>query len=192
MTTLADLLRALADHVRGWWPFTVLDPWEQGVKLLFGRVVLECNAQNGIRGTGVHWSYPFVGRIIASECNVEVFETEPQTVRTADGLDVTFTLGVQVKIDRLALYFQNVNDELKPTVGDTTRTAAAELARTATLADMAKASWPDELTKLAQTRMHGWGVKIRRVGFVTFTTAPTLRLITGRSAVNDLPGDFIV
>ena len=192
MTTLADLFRGLLDHVRTLWPFTVLDPWEQGVKLLFGRVVLLCNAENGIRGTGVHWSVPFAGRIIASECNVEVFETEPQTVRTIDGVDVSFTLGVQTSIERLDWYFQNVNDELKPTVGDTCRVAAAELARAATLEDMAKADWPESVAKLARQRMHGWGVKIRRVGFVTFATAPTLRLITGRSAANDLPGDFIV
>jgi len=192
MTTLADLLRELLEHVRTLWPFTVLDPWEQGVKLLFGRVVLLCDGTNGIRGTGVHWSVPFAGRIIARECNVEVFETEPQTVRTTDGQDVTFTLGVQTQIERLDWYFQNVNDELKPTVGDTCRVAAAELARAATLAEMARPDWTEAVAKLGKARMHGWGVKIRRVGFVTFTTAPTLRLITGRSAANDLPGDFIV
>lgn len=169
MSVFSELLRALLGWLRTFWPFELIDPWEQGVELRFGQAVKLCTSKNGIRGSGVHFYWPVVGRVVASECNVEAWETEPQTVG-----ERTFTLGIQARIDDLRLYFTNVQDDLKATVADTVRAAAGELALEAERLDTAFA---ESVRELAQKRMRGWGVDVKRVSLITSTTAPALRLI---------------
>jgi len=176
MNSLGSLIQKLLDHISALWPLALVKPWEQGVRLFAGRITALLTHENGIRGTGLHWHWPVIGDVYTQESNVEVFETEPQTVLAADGKEVTFTLGLQCQITRLDLFFANVNDDLKATVADAVRSVAGEGVRLVA-SDKMDTEWLAAQRDIAAKRMSGWGVKLLRVSLITNTTAPTLRII---------------
>ena len=170
MNALSDFLQKLLDHVSALIPVKIVYSWQQGVRTRFGVVHSEpCTAKNGFRGTGIHFYWPLVGGITCWECNLEVFETGPQRIG-----EQTFSLLVQCQIDNLPLYFKNVQDELKESVGDTVRAAAGELAL---VSDKLDTTWAEVVRKLAHSRMRGWGVDIKRVSIASVSTVPALHLI---------------
>jgi len=171
MNSLADLLNSFGEYLGRLWPFAIVLPWEQGVRLFAGRITRLLTHENGLRGTGLHCHWPIIGDVYKLESNVEVFETEPQTVD-----DTTFTLGLQTRIDRLDLFYANVNDDLKATVADAVRAAAGEVSLT-----MEREAWCQAVRDLAAKRMSGWGVRLIRVSVITATKSPVLRLIVGHS-----------
>ena len=175
MGSLAELFSSFGEYLGRLWPFAIVLPWEQGVRLFAGRITTLLTHENGWRKTGLHMHWPLIGDVYKLESNVEVFETQPQTVRTPDGNEATFTLGLQCRIDRLDLFYANVNDDLKATVADAVRSAAGELASHGIgLLE----PWCAAVRDLAAKRMAGWGVRLLRVSVITMTHSPVLRLIS--------------
>ena len=172
MNTLGALLQKFLDSIASFWPFTVVSPWEQGVIVRFGRIRKHALPTNGIRGTGLHWVWPLIEQAYGQECNVEVMETEPQTVDKW-----TFTLGVQFQVRRLDLYYTRIHDTEKA-IADVVRAAAAQVASNGAIDDC----FGDKVRRLARKRMTGWGVELVRVAPITIAESPVLRLILDRSA----------
>lgn len=173
MNSLTVFFQKLLDEILALIPVTIVLAWQRGVRTRFGVIDKKGDrtSTNGFRGTGIHFYWPIIGSLTRWECNIEVFETAPQRFG-----DQTFSLLVQCKIDDLSLYFKNVQDELKDTVGDTVRAAAGEIALTT---DELDPIWAEAVRKLAHARMRGWGVDIKRVSIATVTRTPALHLICG-------------
>ena len=84
-------LTALGKLITAPMPFTVLDQYEQGVLLRFGKF-------KKIVGPGFHWYIPLVDRVLRDNIVVEGFESDIQDLTTADGkqisIIVTFSLTI--------------------------------------------------------------------------------------------------
>jgi regulator of protease activity HflC (stomatin/prohibitin superfamily) len=176
VNSIANLFAQFGEYIGRLWPLAIVLPWEQGVRLFAGNITRLLTHENGWRGTGLHVHWPVIGDVFKLESNVEVFETQPQTVRTLDGKEVTFTLGLQCRIHRLDLFYAQVNDDLKETVADAVRSVAGETALTRTAAELG-VEWSQTVRDLAATRMQGWGVKLLRVSIITMTQSAALRII---------------
>jgi regulator of protease activity HflC (stomatin/prohibitin superfamily) len=172
VTGLGDLLQRLFDHLAMLVPWAIVQPWEQAIIVRWGVLRKLALADNGLRGSGFHPRWPIVDYVYQQECNLEVFETEPQTVA-----GLTFTLGLQFRVTRLDLYYVRINDPASA-VADVVRSAAAEIARDAKPGP----EFGDAVATLAKKRMHGWGVDLIRVAPITLTECPVLRIVTGRVA----------
>lgn len=174
MNALGDLIQKLLDHLFMLWPFAVLAPWERGAKIRLGRVVKECTATNGIRGSGLHWVWPFIETMYTQEANVELFATRPQTI---DG--ITFEFVGQCQLTSAGDFYTAVNDDLVTTVGNIVAAAASDTI-------LAHGREGDEKFKartlrLARKRIRGWGIRIAWIALRDVTESPTLRLITSGS-----------
>lgn len=172
MNALGDLLQKLLDHIFMLWPFAQLEPWERGAKIRLGHVRKECTASNGIRGSGLHWVWPFIEGMWTQECNVELFATRPQTI---DG--ITFEFVGQCQLVHAGDFYTTVNDDFITVVGNIVAASASDVI-------LKHGRDGDERFKrrtltLARKRVRGWGIKITWIALRDVTESPTLRLITG-------------
>lgn len=170
-TTLGGLLQKLLDYLWSFWPFIVVEPWEQSVIIRMGHVRKLSTSTNGIRGTGLQWVWPILETSYSHECNLETVETECQTV---DGW--TFTLGIQYRVKRLDLWLTNVRDG-ETAVCDAVRAAAARVLQSTGIQD----DFGTRVKRSAKGYMRAWGVEILKVTPITVVEAPCLRLITDSS-----------
>jgi regulator of protease activity HflC (stomatin/prohibitin superfamily) len=171
VNALGDLLKQLLDHVFMLWPLAVLAPWERGAKIRLGQVVQECTPHNGIRGSGLHWVWPFVEVMYTQESNVELFGTRPQTI---DG--ITFEFVGQCQLTNAGDFYTAVNDDLVTVVGNIVAASASDVLEK-------HGRETDEKFKrralaLARKRIRGWGIRIAWIALRDVTESPTLRLIT--------------
>lgn len=175
--TLGEFLQAIAEWVYRFWPFRVVRQWEQGVKLRAGRIRDGAlTHENGLLGTGLHAFWPVLGEIVDRDANIEVLETELQTVRLRDGTEATFSLGVRWRIRDLAALYSKVHSPTA-TVQEAVRSAAGEAARGFEGIDALGAGLGEAAAAGARKLMHGWGVEVIGVTPINLTAAPALRLI---------------
>lgn len=171
MTALSELLSRVVENITDLWPFRVLHPWERGAKIRLGRVVKECTASNGIRGTGLHWVWPLIEDLWTMESNVELFATRPQTI---DG--ITFEFVGQCQLTDASAFWTLVNDDLITTVGSIVAAAASDVIEKHGREHDGK--FKKRVLALARKRTRGWGFRIHWIALRDVTESPTLRLIT--------------
>lgn len=180
--TLGELLSQAVEWFAGWWPFRIVQEWEQGVRLLNGKIRATLTHENGIRGTGVHWFVPGLGEIFTRDANIEVLETDLQTVHVGDAA-VTFSLGVKWRIRDLGALYSKVHDP-DSTVAEAIRSAAGRAFASFETAGEARMSLADAVARDAKRVMYGWGVELIEVSAINFTTAQALRLIVDSGAAS--------
>lgn len=166
--SIGDLLRLLLSYLRLAWPLAIVSQWEQGVRLLNGRT-------RKLLGPGLHWFVPVLGRIVSQDCTTAVYETDYQTVQTADGEDATFSLTVRYRTVDLKRQFETVYDAAD-SVGNLVQGIAAEACSTLDYECLA-AELPGEVMARTESQLEAWGIELEEVHLANLTTAPALRLI---------------
>lgn len=108
--TLGDLLATLVDHVWGLWPFTIVEPWRQAVRLRLGVVTGLCTSTNGFLSTGLHGRWPLIGEFYVEDVNSTVAATREQALTTADGEAVVVSVVFRYRIKDLAVLWTELDD----------------------------------------------------------------------------------
>lgn len=178
--TLSDFLTKAVDWIYDFWPLRIVREWELGIRLQSGSIVKQLDAGNGIRKSGVHWFIPRLGEIIVHECNLEVVETEPQTIETADGYSVTVQWAVTYCITDLINYYVSIQNQ-DDTVLGAVRAAAGEIIPT--LAWETRADWARLMMEAIGEQSVNWGLDVKAVKPTTLVRAQTLRLLTDTPAM---------
>lgn len=153
------------------WPFRIIQEWEQGVRLRSGNVTYLCTSKNGIRGTGIHAYWPVIGEIISEDCNTRVVETPWQTVG-----GTSWTLAARYKIRDLGKLYVEIQDH-EDTIVNVIASAAAELAGMLDGADHTETEFTHEVKRLAANRLTKWGVTLLEVSLYNRVEANALRLL---------------
>lgn len=175
---MSDFLQKFLDLLLEFIPVRIIHEWEQGVKTYRGKITSPVlTAKNGYEGTGIHFFVPLVGGIISRESVGEVMETSYQTVVLGDSTVITFSFGAKYRIRDLTMAYRIIQD-LDSSVADAIRSAAGGVA--VELESLLEAREVLEATSLSKARafMRGWGVDLQELSLITFTTTPTLRLIS--------------
>lgn len=174
--TLGDVLSALVEW--GWRivPFEIVQAYEVAVRLRFGRVV-------GVVGPGFRWRWPLIEELHQYSVVTRIVELDPQTVETAGGEIVTFALSVRYRIiDAIALHtrvydpYESVREAVRSVAG--AEAACLALRQTSSAGRGYKLAC--SVHEVAAEELEPWGVEVEDIGALTFTVAPTLRLILDR------------
>lgn len=171
MGALGELIKQWWDQLASLWPFVIVSQWEEGIRLRNGLITSTEPVQPGLR-----LCWPAVGEILTEEVNLQTTETSLQTVTTADGHHLTFSLGVKWRIRDVKALYTTIHDA-ESTVLDEIRSAAGAAVRAATLEECQDPGFGETIASAARGAMRGWGVEIKAVRFITFTTAPPVRLL---------------
>lgn len=176
---IGDFLTQAVEWVYEWWPIRIVSDWEQGVRMRAGNATALLTASNGLWGTGVHFFWPRLGEIIIQDTNLEVLETDLQSVEDAEGVVWTFSLGVMFKVRDLKALVLKVHDHQQSIVETLRSTGGRACAYLAT-EDVAEHLGEETLRRVRRAT-HGWGLEVRAVRPINMCRAQALRLIQDAS-----------
>lgn len=122
MTSFVTWLQGLVRPIK---PFCTVTPWEQGVRVRFGKHV-------DLLGPGMHWKLPFLDSVTVLPIRVRVASMPTQTAMTRDGKAVSIGLALQYQIEDVERVFRSVHHPeqtltfwVQGAVGDLIRTLDA-------------------------------------------------------------------
>jgi regulator of protease activity HflC (stomatin/prohibitin superfamily) len=154
----------------GWLvPFVVIDEFERGIVLRFGRHQRDL-------GPGFHWIIPFqVDRVMADNIVPRTVNLGSQSLTTKDGKTVVVAGVVTAAIRdarRALLEVEGVDDALQ----DSCYGAIGALVAAHTWHDIQQEAFADTLTKACRKQAWRFGIEIQRVQLSDLTLARTYRL----------------
>lgn len=106
MNVVRDLIEFLKQLVAWWF---IVEPWEQAVRVRFGKYVRLFHA-------GVHWRIPFFDKLYVQNTRRRVLSLDNQTVTTRDGKVLTLNGSIGYRIEdvlRLHQTLHDANDSVK-------------------------------------------------------------------------------
>ena len=149
-------------------PFKIVDQWEQGVHLRFGKFIR-------VVYPGLNWKIPFFDKIWVTPVITQTVNLSPQTLTTADDRSIVLTSIVRYHVFNVQSFLLNVmhaNDVLV----DTTQGIIRDIVENTewnNLYDLTKTVTPevnDEVKK--------WGIIVDVVKFPDLGEIKTYRIIT--------------
>lgn len=172
--------------------FRIINSYQQGVKFSFGKDIKKLTHTDGIpiikfskkfpwvqfERTGLYFYWAWVQNIYILDSVPIVVETQYQTVKTADDKDVTISAGITYSIEDARSYWTSVQD-FEHSIENIVQTAIAEYIISKNLLDIRQnyKNISKEILKILKKRIEGWGVNVKMVNIINFTTSRSLRLL---------------
>lgn len=100
MNFLRDILDFLKSLINWWF---IVEPWEQAVRVRFGKHVR-------LFGAGVHWKIPFFDILYVQNIRRRVLSLGLQTMSTSDGVVITLNGSVGYRIADVLMLHQTLHD----------------------------------------------------------------------------------
>jgi len=158
-------------------PFKIVDQWEQGVHLRFGKF-------NRVVYPGLNWKIPFFDQVWVTPVITQTVNLRSQTVTTLDEKTVVLSTIVRYHIEdvqKFLLGVMHANDVLVDTTQGIIR-------------DMVEATNWEDLTDLTSyvlpivnEQVEGWGIKVQLISFPDLGQITTYRIISeGKEVVTPL------
>ena len=143
----------------GWFQFwTVVDQYERGVVLRFGRFQREV-------GPGLHWLIPFeVDRVLVDNVVIRTDNTRNMTFTLQDGTTVMASVIVRYRIDDVKKALLEV-EGIDHVINDCVLGNVSDLIRRATWEDLPKPEFGEALNKVGKRQARRYGVAIENLQF---------------------------
>lgn len=159
-------------------PFKIVDQWEKGVHLHFGKF-------KRVVGPGLKWKVPFFDQIITTPVITQTVNLSPQTVTTLDEKSIVLSSIVRYHIHDVEKYLLGVmhaNDVLV----DTTQGIIRDMVENTNweeLVDLTKIVTPE-----VNEQVEKWGISVQQVSFPDLGQIVTYRVMSdGRCPVTPIP-----
>lgn len=99
---MSEFLRSLLSGARRLRPFVVVGPWEQGIRIRFGKVAK-------LLLPGLHWIVPILDRVIIHGTQRRTVNIPMQTVTTSDGAPITIAGACAYTIKNLLTLYSELH-----------------------------------------------------------------------------------
>lgn len=164
---LIDVILQFADNIKCW---QIIDHYEEGVRLRFGRYVGE------ILGPGYHWKIPFADEILTIMIKMTTMRLPEQSVTTLDGKVVVVKAIIKYEITDAAQILLEVNDAIDA-VADMAQGIVREKIIAANYDDCNSMEFANEITKKVRAEAKKWGILVDVVTITDFGKMISLRLL---------------
>ena len=161
----------LIDFLLRFWfdlmPMTVIDQWEEGVLLRFGRFVK-------VVKPGLVWKIPFADAVWKHTVITQSIDIPPQSVTTADNKNVVVKGIIRFTISDIKLFLTTITepkDVLTDTTGGMIR-GIIENTKWTDIVDIDK-----KLTAEVGKFVKKWGIKVEKVTLTDLQIANSIRII---------------
>jgi regulator of protease activity HflC (stomatin/prohibitin superfamily) len=166
---LVDLIIQFAELFQFW---TVLEPFEAGVKTRLGKFVK-------VLEPGFHWVAPFRIERTATEHTVPTTQfLRDQSVTTADGKQLVFQAIITYQVRDIQKCLLEVSSAEHAIQDSCAGTIAHELSRSTYREIIEVDETIDKVTAACRKRGFKWGLEVTSVQFSTIVSTKTLRLMT--------------
>jgi regulator of protease activity HflC (stomatin/prohibitin superfamily) len=151
-------------------PFVVIDEYQSGVLLRFGKykkVVL----------AGFHWRWPFsIDEFVMVDIATETITTEPQSLTTKDGKNIVVSAKVKCYVYKPDVYAIKVKD-VTNAISDITMGKIKQAVMKASWEECRENEFDTKITQTVRTEADKWGVSIERVTTVNLQLTGSIRVI---------------
>jgi regulator of protease activity HflC (stomatin/prohibitin superfamily) len=162
---LLDFIIAFINDILPW---KIVDQWEQGVQLRFGKF-------NRVVYPGLNWKIPFFDQVWVVPVITQTVNLKPQTVTTLDEKSVVLSSIVRYHIEdveKFLLGVMHANDVLV----DTTQGIIRDMVETTNWSDL------NDLTNyvlpIVNEQVEKWGIKVQLISFPDLGMITTYRIIS--------------
>ncbi len=124
---------------------------------------------------GLHWKAPFIERLEFEDARPYVYVLDPQSLRTADGIELVLRLTVTVTVTDVKSYFSGVFDG-RQNVQDVAAGELGAAVRASSAADVFGEKVAQRVSRKLRAAAKGWGMHTSDVQFVDCAQAPSHRL----------------
>jgi regulator of protease activity HflC (stomatin/prohibitin superfamily) len=147
----------------------VVDSWEKGVVLRFGRYKRTV-------GPGIHWVAPFmIERLISADVYARPFRLPPQSLTTADGVAVVVSAVVTCKVANVRKVLLDCGNHEEALADSLTGTIAQQVTGAA-WSDLTTDEFWRTVTTATHERARKWGLKVIEVQPADVARCKSLRL----------------
>lgn len=158
-------------------PFKIVDQWEQGVHLRFGKFYR-------VVQPGLNWKFPFFDQVWVTPVITQTVNLRSQTVTTLDEKTVVLSSIVRYHIEdvqKFLLGVMHANDVLVDTTQGIIRDMVEET-KWEDLTDLTSYVLP-----IVNEQVEGWGIKVQLISFPDLGQITTFRIISeGKEVVTPL------
>lgn len=162
----------LIEFILNFWydlmPTMVVDQWEQGVYLRFGKFVKTVKP-------GLVWKIPFVDRVVKTEVITQTVHLQPQTLTTLDEYNIVLKSIVRYHVDDVKKFLLNVMHASDVLV-DTTQGIIRDTVETTNWYDLENVN--ETLTAEVSKVVKDWGITIERVTLTDLGIVSTYRIMS--------------
>jgi regulator of protease activity HflC (stomatin/prohibitin superfamily) len=174
---LDKLLDFVITFIKDFLPFKIVDQWEQGVHLRFGKF-------HRVVYPGLNWKRPFFDQIWVTAVITQTVNLKPQTVTTSDGKTVVLTSIIRYHIENVEKFLLGVmhaNDVLV----DTTQGIIRDIVEDTNWDDLVDLT--NRVTPVVNKQVERWGIKVQLVSFPDLGQITTYRVMTdGKEMITPL------
>ena len=165
---LDKLLDFIVTFINDILPFKIVDQWEQGVHLRFGKF-------HKVVYPGLNWKIPFFDQVWVVPVITQTVNLKPQTLTTLDEKSVVLTSIVRYHIEDVEKFLRGVmhaNDVLV----DTTQGIIRDIVEDTNwndLVDLTNRVYPE-----VNKQVEKWGIKVQLISFPDLGMITTYRIIS--------------
>jgi regulator of protease activity HflC (stomatin/prohibitin superfamily) len=172
---LLDLLISFGERVL---PFEVINHYDRGVRLRFGKAVSK-DGKPTILDPGLHWKWPFIDDINSHMVKATTMDLKEQTITTKDDKSIVVRGVVKYEIDDVATLLLEV---------DTPTAAVADMSMGILRDTLIGKNWdecndPDlskEITSKIKREAKKWGIDVKAVTLTDLALMRSIRLLNSR------------
>lgn len=161
------LIDLIVTFIHDFLPFKIVDQWEQGVHLRFGKF-------KKVVYPGLNWKRPFFDQILTTPVITQTVNLSPQTVTSEDNRSVVLTSIVRYHIhdvQKFLLGVMHANDVLVDTTQGIIRDMV-EGCKWVDLYDLGSVVTPEVNEQVSK-----WGITVEQVSFPDLGEIKTYRII---------------
>lgn len=154
-------------------PCTVIDQYEKGVLLRYGKFVKVCEP-------GFHWKYPFVDKVLTQTVVPTTMNLGSQSLTTLDGKAIVISGVIKYETNDVKVLLLEVYDATDA-IADMTQAIIKECVMQKNWVELQGTEIDDLITKKARHEAKKWGLGIIRVTLTDVGIIRSIRLFNSTS-----------
>jgi regulator of protease activity HflC (stomatin/prohibitin superfamily) len=157
-------------------PVEVINHYDRGVRLRFGRAVCDDSGKPIILEPGLHWKWPFIDNINSHMVKVTTMDLKEQTVTTKDGQSIVVRGVLKYEVDDVAQLLLEV---------DSPAAAVADMSMGILRDTFIEKNWdecndpdlPKQITTKIKRESKKWGIDVKAVTLTDLAIMRSIRLL---------------
>ncbi len=169
----AELFQVVADFLKAawgyFWPFFVVDQWEEAVVLRLGR------HHRSVK-PGFHWKWPWFEQVFEQRITTSTVPSASQSLTTKDGKNIVVSGIIKYRVTDVKIFLTETEEPIDA-VGDLTQGIIKNVIMAKTWEECLSTGLDNEITKKVRVEAKRWGIEVEQVTLGSLAILRSFRLI---------------
>lgn len=185
---LKDAFEWIWDKALELWPIGVMDEYQRGIRLLFGRPVREWRwafwreSPVCVLRPGLYLSLPFIHRAIEVEVTTRTVSVMPVPVTTTDNVSVKLGANVRFRVSNVCKWLLDVHSPVDTLINECESVLTLFASRLEWNVEWNVKDVNEKLTRALRRRASRWGVNVEAVELNCFMEVKPYQVFGDTSA----------